>query len=361
VRTTSAAGSVTFKETAKVDGSNITSRENNIVSSFRTNLYKVQNGSADLADGVLHLFDESGNNDLDDMDALKFGNFGENIGIKKVDKLLSIESRKPCTESDTIFYQLGQLKLASYRLQFSFSNISINNLQPYLEDNYLHTSTVLSLTEVTNYDFSVTSVAGSYASDRFRIVFKQALLLPVSFIDLNAVPKDNDVAVSWKVANQLNISGYTIEKSLDGIHFSSIGNKPSTMNNTTASYSFVDSNAVVGTNYYRIKSVSINSEMQFSKIVKVVFEKSNASIVISPNPIETGKEIRINTSAIPPGNYLVVLYHFTGKKITSRSYQQGENNQDLIWKLPITLPVGEYRMCFISENTKVCESLLVKP
>ena len=361
VRTTSAAGSITFKETSKIDGSNITSRESSILSTFRTGLYKVQNGSVDLTDGVLHIIDETNNNDLDEMDAMKFSNFGENIGIKISNKLLSIESRKPFTELDTIFYQLGQLKIASYQLQFSFSNIQLNNLQPYLEDNFLHTSTGLSSAGITTYDFSVTSVVGSYASDRFRIVFKQDLLLPVSFIDVNALPKVDNIVVNWKVAKQLNILSYSIEKSLDGLHFSGIGNKSSTTNASIASYSFEDSNAVVGTNYYRIKSVGASNEMQYSKIVKVVFEKSNASIVISPNPIETGKEIRINTNAIPFGNYLVVLYDFSGKKIISKSYQQSDSNQEMIWKLPVALPIGQYRICFINESTKICESLLVRP
>ena len=62
-------------------------------------------------------------------------------------------------------------------------------LTGFLEDTYLHTSTPLNLNGSTIADFNIVNIPGSYAPDRFRIVFRQMSVLPVTFTSVKAYPK----------------------------------------------------------------------------------------------------------------------------------------------------------------------------
>jgi hypothetical protein len=55
-----------------------------------------------------------------------------------------------------------------------------------------------------------------------------------------------------------------------------------------SNYEWLDRNAFTGNNYYRIKSIDINGEIQYSNIVKIVMSKGRLQITIYPNPVTDG-------------------------------------------------------------------------
>ena len=306
----------------------------------------------------MHAFDDSNNNGVDDNDALKFNNFNENLSIKNSGKNLSIENRKLIQGSDTFFYNVA-LRTASYQLQFVPENIQVVGNLAYLEDLYLNNRTLVSLTDTTLIDFAVNSDAGSYASNRFRLVFNPMVALPLSSTEVAAAVKDKNVLVSWTVSNEINVANYSIERSADGIAFSAIGNKLAFGNAASASYEFTDLHPITGVNYYRIKSTDISGENTYSKTVKVNIEKSTNALTISPNPISANHLIMINVNDLPSGNYDVALYDFSGRKVFATSWKKTNNNNQLKVQLPSSLPAGEYRLCIENDSMKLCESLLI--
>ena len=70
---------------------------------------------------------------------------------------------------------------------------------------------------------SVDANAGSSAGDRFRIVMKPAVVLPVTITAVKAYEQSGKIAVEWQVSNQINIREYQVEKSLNGKDFSFAG------------------------------------------------------------------------------------------------------------------------------------------
>src|SRR6185369_6407052 len=124
---------------------------------------QVDGVTSNLFDGVLSEFDGSYSSAVDGQDAEKMSNFGENIAIRKVaaDKLLSVERMPELTVSDTIFYALNHLKEQTYQFEFTAENIGQPGLTGFLEDNYLHTSTVVIMDAVTRVNFSVVNDPGS--------------------------------------------------------------------------------------------------------------------------------------------------------------------------------------------------------
>lgn len=168
------AGTLQFTEAAKESGSNNNNRVMAPVrmNMLRTNLRVMVNEQPELIDGVMIQY---GNfqNSVDEFDALKLNNTGENIAMANGSSLLSVERRRNIETTDTVFYRLGQLRVKEYEFEFIPRDIAAPGLQAWLEDAYLNTAMPVSLHDTGYVRFQVTTNEGSYAPNRFRLVFVQ--------------------------------------------------------------------------------------------------------------------------------------------------------------------------------------------
>jgi hypothetical protein len=341
VHTNTAAGTMTFNENAKIDGSNLVSRTTSSnLSMLRNSLFRMQNNIPVITDGALSIFGNEFANDVDSRDAVKLNNMNENLFIQRNSKSLAIETKGELQASDTIFYQLNQLKLSNYRFEFAPENLAINGLTGYLEDAYLHNSTEVSLTDTTRIDFTVSNDPGSYATDRFRLVFRQLAPVPVTFVDVKAIKQNKDVNVIWTVENEININNYVVERAADGRTFAPIGNVMATRINA---YTLIDHQPLFGNNFYRIKSIGIGGEIKYSKIVMVAFE-SNPSITLYPNPVGNDKTLHFYISEIPSGLYQVKVINSIGQMVMSTKFNHTGLNETHAVILNKDLAHGNYKV-----------------
>jgi len=63
--------------------------------------------------------------------------------------------------------------LQQYEFEFVPFKLNAAGLEAYLEDNFRNTLTPVSLDNTTRIRFEVINNTGSFASDRFRVVFVQ--------------------------------------------------------------------------------------------------------------------------------------------------------------------------------------------
>lgn len=317
------SGTITFTESNKVSGSNATIfrsggdfTERN--SQLRTNLYGVEkNGNIFIADGTLVMFDPSYSNDIDRMDARKMINTSENLAILHNETNLAVEKRNAILETDTIFYKLFGTRVQSYRFEFIADNLTKFGKEGFLEDRYLNTRIPISMEGSTYYDFSVENKTGSNASDRFRIVFREAAKpLAATFVDINAVQKVSDIVVSWKVEGEMNEREYEVEKSTDGIFFTKVTSLPA-RNTGSVVYTWTDKNVMAGHHYYRIKKINNDNNLSLSTIAKVLVFDNTASIKVTPNPI-VGGVIQLHFANQPTGKYMVRLLNSAGQLIVAK-------------------------------------------
>ena len=188
-------------------------------------------------------------------------------------------------------------------------------MQGYLEDAYLRTSTPISLTGTTDYDFSINADAASANMERFRIVFRQATLLPVTITSVKAYESNDNIAVDWKVENEINIVKYEIEKSLNGTSFTAVGTQVVKGNNNSSNtYSWIDQNVSAGTNYYRIKIFDASGEVKYSSIVKVNIDAVAFGITIYPNPVK-GSVFNVQFKQQTSGKYQLRLLNNIGQTL----------------------------------------------
>ena len=344
------SGTVRFTENCKVDGSNMVHRGTVATGrQLRTNLSVIRNGEKLLIDGNLLQYDASFSNSFDIEDALKISNTGENFAIRSNNQLMMVERRSPITENDTIFYHTAQMRAQQYQFDFIASDLSRPGLQAFLEDNHLHTSVPVSLTDSTHILFTVDTSAGSYASNRFRIVFKQLTTTPVFITNIKASwNQDNTAAVSWSVENETAIQHYTIERSDNGRQFFPLMNQvPMNNNNGSWEYKRTDSLPLEGYNYYRIKAISTDGRVQYSNIAKLTPVKTNPGIVMYPNPV-TDRKLHIRFTDQRTGDYYVYLVNQLGQSVYNRTINISNRNQVVVLPIEPIVADGVYKVVVVS-------------
>lgn len=120
--------------------------------------------------------------------------------------------------------------------------------------------------------------------------------LPVNLVSFTANKINNAVQLNWQTVSEKNFSFFAVERSADGMIFSSLGEVPVSFNNsTTKNYSYTDGSPIAGTNFYRLKMVDADGKFTYSKIVAVKNDNNN-SFKIFPNPANDILYVQISGS-----------------------------------------------------------------
>jgi uncharacterized repeat protein (TIGR01451 family) len=343
---------ITFSESCKSTGTTLINfaRKSDVTKNrqfFGVSLYTGPSEKDVIADGNAAVFDPAFSNNIDGDDALKFLNAGENFGLKRNGKILSIEAKAPVSMFDTLYYNMSNLSQRTYQLRFAPVNMQSAGLQAFLLDKFLNTSTPLSLSDSSFVNVTVTSNAASAASDRFKVVFRQMEAMPVTFISIKAIPENQNILVEWNVENESGILQYQIEKSADGINFLQTG-IVSALNKGFVNYEWTDEQPSEGNNYYRVRSVSHDGKINYTQIVKVTMEKIAQKISVYPNPVTDGS-IRLQLKNQPPGIYTIGLFNSLGQLISSKkiTVTQGIQQESISIN---NLPAGIYQLKVIKPN-----------
>lgn len=287
-------------------------------SKMRINLLSINSDSTTpVVDGVLTVMDENFNNDLDRFDAGKLDNTGtENISVINNNRKLSIERRNLIVSADTMQLNITHFRARSYYLEIIPENFNGNILTAYLEDSYTNTSTAIDLSTTNHYRFTVINTPAAYTPDRFRIIFKPVVVLPVSFSSTKATGFSDHVKVEWETSSQANIERYEVERSVSGTVYTSIGTVPVSNAGTNAYYSFMDNSAVTGINYYRIKAFDQDGKFRYSKIVKAWINQNSGTISLLQNPV-VNKNLLLQMKGQEKGDYSISVLDESGNKIFS--------------------------------------------
>ena len=285
-----------------------------------TSLNAINNdGTISLQDGNLTMYDPSYSNNIDLNDFRKLNNFAENIGIAKGNTILAIEKKQPIMLTDTIVFKMWQMQQKQYQLEFVTTNMDHPGLVGLLEDNYLHTATEISLNGTTKRDFSITADTASANIYRFRIIFKTLITvpLPLTTISLQALQQNKNIILDWRASHEINIKQYVLEKSTDKIQFTNaVTITDIRNNNSTSDYHYVDQSAEATTNYYRIKSINYNDQVQYSQVLKVSLSNT-AAVKVFSNPV-TGNVVSFQINNMLPGNYTAKLINNYGQVIGTK-------------------------------------------
>lgn len=146
----------------------------------------------------------------------------------------------------------------------------------------------------TNCDFSFDDFALGGEED--------AILLPVTFMGITAKKEISNTIVRWDVADEIDVRGYEVEKSLDGRTFTKVGFVSA---NGKPAYSFSDNQPAEGAVYYRVKNVDIDGRFKYSSIVKLN-GKNASSIVVKAFPIPARNTLTVQHDKLGAGGSITL-------------------------------------------------------
>ncbi len=160
--------------------------------------------------------------------------------------------------------------------------------------------------------------------------------MPVTLLDFTGQKQDNRNLLQWRTATEQNNRGFELQRSANGIDFSSIAFEPTKAGsggNSTAllSYSYSDTKPFIGNNYYRLKQIDFDGKATLSNVVLIKGSKSNELMLsaIYPNPASKTLHVVINAPASQTAQLLIT--DLAGRSVQQQTInlQPGDNNLDV--------------------------------
>lgn len=194
------------------------------------------------------------------------------------------------------------------------TNIS-NNFQTYifnLGPGWTALGTLQPLTATTPLRQS-TFVSVVKLNDTFTLT-DQSQTLPVELISFSAKPTSSSIKLYWVTASELNFDHFEIEKSTDGVNFTSLssvkGNGTSLIRHD---YQLTDENPTFGRSYYRLKSVDFDGYTEYSEIVSVEYFGGKL-FSIFPNPSD-GQLVKASINFSPSEDSFITIFNNLGFEV----------------------------------------------
>ncbi len=171
--------------------------------------------------------------------------------------------------------------------------------------------------------------------------------LPLNLISFSGSKQNNDALLQWRTTNEVNVSHFELQRSEDGITFTTIANVPA----GSSSYRYADA-GVFNTKQlvlYRLKSVDIDGRFTLSPVVRLQ-KTVSGNIVLYPNPATD-----VITISGLQQNSVIILFSADGKLLT----QQKVNTQSTTLDLR-NYPIGMYILSYRYEGGLVIQRIIKK-
>lgn len=328
-------------------------RSSSTIELMRMNVYANNaDGSSFWIDGAVTIYGSNYSDSVNGDDGLKMTNPGANVCIQRDNINLAFERRQIIKVTDTTFFRMWGLQKRTYEMRLIGLNLEQQGLKAYLRDNYLHTSTSVQLNDTTHINFEINNDAGSYAIDRFSLVYltDSAIAMPVPhFVAIDGISAGGSIFLNWITENQKQANEYYVQKSSDGLHFTDVGSVNAN-NSSTGNYQWTDHYPASEYNYYRIRSIDTSGTNRFSDVVtvKTLFNPKK-EIKVFPNPA-TLSNFNLDMSGQPEGKYEVQLFNSSGNLIIQQSFTKYQSIQSVRLSVHQSLLPGIYHLRIIKPS-----------
>ncbi|MEZ4775096.1 MAG: T9SS type A sorting domain-containing protein [Bacteroidia bacterium] len=169
----------------------------------------------------------------------------------------------------------------------------------------------------------------------------------VALTGFSAKMEGEYAAINWTSPVSSEVSGFGIERSLDGNTWEKIGEiRVKTTDNNLSDFSFTDPDPVSGTNYYRLRQENRHKKAGFSDVIALESLNTGWHVTyLFPNPMIFGTAIELYL--YQPARVRIVIDDPNGHPIGTVYSQYTSMGSHQIELKMDNLPKGEY-ICRIS-------------
>ena len=166
--------------------------------------------------------------------------------------------------------------------------------------------------------------------------------LPVSLTSFTAVTQGAAVAVRWATASELNNAGFEVQRSADGVGFTTLAKVAAAGNSqTTKLYRYLDAAPLRTPGYYRLKQTDVDGTVTYGPVAAVRPSESRVAAFVSVYPNPTTNLAVIRWEAPAPGTGQWRLTNMLGQVVQQQAFevQAGSNEQPMDLR---AYPAGSY-------------------
>ena len=157
------------------------------------------------------------------------------------------------------------------------------------------------------------SLTGVTSFGNFAIA--NASALPLKLLSFNAAYSNNQVKIGWTTSNEIGLSSFVIERSIDGKNFTSVGIVRAKNIGGSNNYTFVDAGIGMAVVFYRLKSINTDGTYSYNNAV-IVASSSKSHLTIYPNPISSVIKVSYDKAGI---GSVLEIYSTDGKKVIEQT------------------------------------------
>ena len=183
-------------------------------------------------------------------------------------------------------------------------------------------------------------------------------VLPLTLLNFNVVKQGANAQLTWQTANEVNTSYFDIQRSINGIDFTTVGKITAKGNSSINNgYSFADdvTTAASGKLYYRLTMVDKDGSFSYSRIAYITIDDGEIKITVLPNPahdyfiVSNYKNIDVNMAKI-------IVRDLQGRTLITQQFTNATQQKVNI----STLTKGMYFVSVVTQTKTQTTKLLIE-
>lgn len=149
-------------------------------------------------------------------------------------------------------------------------------------------------------------------------------VLPIELTSFEANPNEENISLNWATATEINNSGFTVERSLDGKQFNKLDWVDGSGNSLAeVQYEFIDETVIPNEfYYYRLRQEDYDGTFEYSQIVfsSLSIQKSDEIGEFYPNPSLGGKS-NIAINVLQESDYKFNIISMQGQLLSTVNHK----------------------------------------
>ncbi len=160
--------------------------------------------------------------------------------------------------------------------------------------------------------------------------------LPIELLSFNAEPQNNRVLLKWATASERNNAYFSIERSSDGIEYTTIAKIKGAGNSTELrNYNTYDNQPPAGVSYYRLKQTDFDGTYKYSAHISLNFEEP-IQFSLFPNPVKSGETLSFKLSnAAGLKQVELSILDLNGKEVMHENIQMENKTEFSLKNVPL--------------------------
>jgi hypothetical protein len=172
---------------------------------------------------------------------------------------------------------------------FWFKNQNAAYTAPDYDDDptFLQLSSTGSGTTFNGINWSTIGGVTNFSGGSGAVILVPSPLLPVEWLYFSGTAQAAVNVLDWATASEQNTTRFEVQRSKDGINFSTIGEVIASGNSTEEKiFQFIDNNPFIGLNYYRLNLINNDGSTEFSNVIALERNDKDKGYSFFPNPVQ---------------------------------------------------------------------------